>query len=209
MPASPMEFWFDFGSNYSYLSAMRIEALARERKVEVAWKPFLLGVVFKALGWQSSPFVLQKLKGDYTWRDMARLCDKYGLPWRQPTTFPRTALLPMRVALIGADQGWLAPFARRMMTMNFAEDRDIDNLDAVGEALKELDLDARAIVALADENKLRLRRQTEQAQALGLFGAPSFVCDGEVFWGNDRLDDALAWAAVTAPWACQPDNRQG
>ena len=211
MPASPMEFWFDFGSNYSYLSAMRIEALARERKVEVAWKPFLLGVVFKALGWQSSPFVLQKLKGDYTWRDMARLCDKYGLPWRQPTTFPRTALLPMRVALIGADQGWLAPFARRMMTMNFAEDRDIDNLDAVGEALKELDLDARAIVALAlaDENKLRLRRQTAQAQALGLFGAPSFVCDGEVFWGNDRLDDALAWAAVTAPWACQPDNRQG
>ena len=195
-----LEFWFDFGSNYSYLSAMRIEALARKHHVEVIWKPFLLGVVFKALGWQSSPFVLQKLKGDYMWRDMARLCDKYGLPWQQPGIFPRTALLPMRVALIGADQGWAAPFSRRMMAMNFAEDREIDNLEAVGEALTALGLDAPAILALAltDENKLRLRRQTQQAQTLGLFGAPSFVCHGELFWGNDRLDDALVFATARA-----------
>ncbi|KAB8052361.1 2-hydroxychromene-2-carboxylate isomerase [Janthinobacterium sp. FT14W] len=193
-----LEFWFDFGSNYSYLSAMRIEALAREKKVQVIWKPFLLGVVFKALGWETSPFVLQKIKGDYTWRDMARQCDKYDLPWRQPTAFPRTALLPMRVALVGADQGWIAPFARRMMTMNFADDRDIDKLEAVSEALTGLGLDAGAIVALAltPDNKLRLRRQTEQAQALHLFGAPSFLSDGELFWGNDRLDDALAHAAA-------------
>lgn len=195
-----LEFWFDFGSNYSYLSAMRIEALAREKKVQVIWKPFLLGVVFKALGWETSPFVLQKIKGDYTWRDMARQCEKYGLPWRQPRAFPRTALLPMRVALVGADQGWIAPFARRMMAMNFAADRDIDNLEAVSEVLAELDLDARAIVALAltQDNKQRLRRQTEQAQALNLFGAPSFISDGELFWGNDRLDDALAHAAASA-----------
>lgn len=193
-----LEFWFDFGSNYSYLSAMRIDALAREKKVQVIWKPFLLGVVFKARGWETSPFVLQKIKGDYTWRDMARQCDKYGLPWRQPATFPRTALLPMRVALIGADQGWIAPFARRMMTMNFAEDRDIDNLEAVSEALEGLGLDAPAIVALAltPDNKLRLRRQTQQAQALNMFGAPSFLSGGELFWGNDRLDDALAHAAA-------------
>jgi 2-hydroxychromene-2-carboxylate isomerase len=194
-----LEFWFDFGSNYSYLSAMRIEALAREKKVQVIWKPFLLGVVFRALGWETSPFVLQKIKGDYTWRDMARQCDKDGLPWRQPATFPRAALLPMRVALIGADQGWIAPFARSMMTMNFAEDRDIDNVEAVSEVLAELGLDAPAIVALAltPDNKLRLRRQTQQAQALNLFGAPSFISDGELFWGNDRLDDALAHAAAS------------
>ena len=200
MPPATLEFWFDFGSNYSYLSVMRIEALARERHVAVAWKPFLLGVVFQALGWETSPFVLQKIKGDYAWRDMARQCDKYGLPWRQPATFPRTALLPMRVALVGADQGWIAPFARRMMTMNFAADRDIDNAEAVGEVLAELGLDAGAIVALAltQDNKLRLRRQTQQAQALKLFGAPSFISGGELFWGNDRLEDALAHAAARA-----------
>ncbi|NHQ94026.1 2-hydroxychromene-2-carboxylate isomerase [Janthinobacterium lividum] len=192
-----LEFWFDFGSNYSYLSAMRIEALAREKKVHVIWKPFLLGVVFKALGWETSPFILQKLKGDYTWRDMARQCEKYALPWQQPSSFPPTALLPMRVALIGADQGWIALFARRMMAMNFAADRDIDNVEAVSEALEELGLDARAVLVLAltQDNKLRLRRQTEQAQALNLFGAPSFISNGELFWGNDRLDDALAHAA--------------
>lgn len=200
MPPATLEFWFDFGSNYSYLSVMRIEALARERHVAVAWKPFLLGVVFQALGWETSPFVLQKIKGDYAWRDMARQCDKYGLPWRQPATFPRTALLPMRVALVGADQGWIAPFAQRMMTMNFAEDRDIDNPEAVGEVLQELGLDAGAILALAltQDNKLRLRRQTQQAQALNLFGAPSFISGGELFWGNDRLEDALAHAAARA-----------
>ncbi len=194
-----LEFWFDFGSNYSYLSVMRIEALARERHVAVAWKPFLLGVVFQALGWETSPFVLQKIKGDYAWRDMARQCDKYGLPWRQPATFPRTALLPMRVALVGADQGWIAPFAQRMMTMNFAADRDIDNAEAVGEVLQELGLDAGAILALAltQDNKLRLRRQTQQAQALNLFGAPSFLSGGELFWGNDRLEDALLHAAAS------------
>jgi 2-hydroxychromene-2-carboxylate isomerase len=193
-----LEFWFDFGSNYSYLSAMRIDALAREKQVQVIWKPFLLGLVFKALGWQTSPFILQKLKGDYTWRDMARQCEKYALPWQQPSSFPRTALLPMRVALIGTDQGWVAPFARRMMAMNFAEDRDIDNLEAVSEALEGLGLDARAILALAltQDNKLRLRRQTEQAQALELFGAPSFISAGELFWGNDRLEDALLHAAA-------------
>ncbi|NBV17894.1 2-hydroxychromene-2-carboxylate isomerase [Janthinobacterium sp.] len=200
MPPATLEFWFDFGSNYSYLSVMRIEALARERHVAVAWKPFLLGVVFQALGWETSPFVLQKIKGDYAWRDMARQCDKYGLPWRQPATFPRTALLPMRVALVGADQGWIAPFAQRMMTMNFAADRDIDNAEAVGEVLQELGLDAGAILALAltQDNKLRLRRQTQQAQALNLFGAPSFISGGELFWGNDRLEDALAHAAARA-----------
>ena len=200
MPPATLEFWFDFGSNYSYLSVMRIEALARERHVAVAWKPFLLGVVFQALGWETSPFVLQKIKGDYAWRDMARQCEKYGLPWRQPATFPRTALLPMRVALVGADQGWIAPFAQRMMTMNFAADRDIDNAEAVGEVLQELGLDAGAILTLAltQDNKLRLRRQTQQAQALNLFGAPSFISGGELFWGNDRLEDALAHAAARA-----------
>ena len=199
-PPATLEFWFDFGSNYSYLSAMRIGELARDKEVKLVWKPFLLGVLFKELGWQTSPFVLQQRKGDYTWRDMARQCAKYGLPWRKPTVFPRTALLPMRVALVGADQGWIAPFAQRMMTMNFASDRDIDNVDAVSAVLIGLGLDAPAIVALAltPDNKLRLRRQTQQAQALGLFGAPSFVCHGELFWGNDRLDDALAFAAARA-----------
>jgi len=81
-----MEIWFDFGSNYSYLSVMRIETAAARLGVPVIWKPFLLGPIFKSFDWDTSPFVLQAQKGSYVWKDMARECRKYGLPWTQPTT---------------------------------------------------------------------------------------------------------------------------
>jgi 2-hydroxychromene-2-carboxylate isomerase len=110
---STLEFWFDFGSNYSYLSMMRIEALAARHGIPVALKPFLLGPIFKSFGWDTSPFVLQKLKGDYIWRDMERQAAKYALPWKRPSTFPRRALLPLHVALHGADQPWAWAFCNR------------------------------------------------------------------------------------------------
>ncbi len=192
-----IEFWFEFGSNYSYLSVMRIEAAAARHQVPIRWKPFLLGPIFRSFGWNTSPFVLQKAKGEYVWKDMQRECRKYGLPWQRPTTFPRAALLPLRVALVGAEQPWMGAYCRRMMSLNFAEDRDIDAHDVVDEVLGQLGLPAPQIIseALSDANKLKLRRQTEAAQALGIFGAPTFFVRGEMFWGNDRLDDALAYAA--------------
>ncbi|MDQ1922951.1 2-hydroxychromene-2-carboxylate isomerase [Massilia pseudoviolaceinigra] len=192
-----IEFWFDFGSNYSYLSTMRIEALAAAQGVRVRWKPFLLGPVFKTLGWSTSPFVLQKEKGTYVWRDMQRQCDKYGLPWTQPGTFPRRALLPLRVALLGAGEAWIGAFCRRIMQCNFVEDREIDDAALVGEVLTALGLDADALIAGAgtDANKLAMRAQGEQAMRRGVFGAPMFFAGDEMFWGNDRLEDALAWAA--------------
>ncbi|ATQ75482.1 disulfide bond formation protein DsbA [Massilia violaceinigra] len=192
-----IEFWFDFGSNYSYLTTMRIEALAAAQGVRVLWKPFLLGPVFKSLGWTTSPFVLQKEKGAYVWRDMQRQCDKYGLPWTQPGTFPRRALLPLRVALLGAGEAWIGAFCRRIIQCNFVEDREIDDAALVGEILTALGLDAAALIAAAgtDENKLAMRAQGEEAMRRGVFGAPMFFARDEMFWGNDRLEDAVAWAA--------------
>ena len=102
-----IEFWFDFGSNYSYLSMMRIGRLARDAGVHVALKPFMLGPIFKSLGWETSPFVLQEMKGRYVWRDMERQCAKYGLPWQRPSAFPRNGLLAARVALAGEAAPWL------------------------------------------------------------------------------------------------------
>ena len=192
-----IEFWFDFGSNYSYLSTMRIEALAAAHGVRVLWKPFLLGPVFKAFGWSTSPFVLQKEKGAYVWRDMQRQCDKYGLPWTQPGAFPRRALLPLRVALIGAGEAWTGAFCRRIMQCNFVDDREIDDAALVGEVLAALGLDGAALIASAgsDENKLAMRAQGDEAVRCGVFGAPMFFAGDEMFWGNDRLEDAVAWAA--------------
>jgi len=189
-----LDVWFDFGSNYSYLSVMRVEQEAAAHGIGIRWQPFLLGPIFRSFGWETSPFVLQKEKGDYTWKDMARQCRKYGLPWQQPTRFPRPAVLPLRIALAGATQPWMGEFCRRTMTMNFAEDRDIDSPEAMRDLLAALGLPAHRILeeALSDANKLRLRRQTETAAEKGIFGAPTFFAGNEMFRGNDRLDEAIA-----------------
>jgi 2-hydroxychromene-2-carboxylate isomerase len=191
-----VEFWFEFGSTYSYLAALRIDGLARAAGVGVLWRPFLLGPVFRELGWSTSPFLLQAAKGRYMWRDMEREAAKYGLAWRRPSVFPRTALLPMRVATLGAGEPWIAEFVRRVMRQNWVEDREIDDAAAVREALAGLVADPEAVLgaALAPENKLRLRAQTELAGARGIFGAPTFFVGDEMFWGNDRLEDALTFA---------------
>ena len=204
MPAQPpqatLEFWFEFGSNYSYITVMRIEKTAAAHGVKLIWRPFLLGPIFTSFGWTSSPFVLQKEKGAYTWKDMARQCRKYGIPWKHPDTFPRSGVLPMRVALVGAEQPWIGEYCRRVMMLNFAYDQDIDNVQAVSEVLKGMGLLAGDIIteATAEPNKLRLREQTGAAQAKGIFGAPTFFVGDEMFWGNDRLEDALAFAASSA-----------
>lgn len=192
-----IEFWFEFGSNYSYLSVMRIEDAARRRNVQIVWQPFLLGPIFRALGMENSPFVLQKEKGAYVWHDMARQCRKYGLRWTQPSTFPRLGVLPLRVALLGVDQPWIGAFCRRVMELNFALDQDINRPDHLASILMDLALPAVDILlqAQAEPTKLRLRQQTEEARAKGIFGAPTFFVGTEMFWGNDRLDDALLFAS--------------
>lgn len=193
-----LEFWFDFASNYSYLSVMRIRRLA---PYGVTWRPFLLGPIFKEAGWDNSPFVLQKNKGDYVWQDLPRQCVKYGLPWRQPSAFPRNSLLAARIGLLCEEQPWMLDFCERVMLANFAEDRDIGSADCMAEILSTLGQDADAILraATSDDNKARLRARAEQARALRIFGAPTFMVDGDMFWGNDRLDDALAHAQRRPP----------
>lgn len=192
----PIDFWFEFGSNYSYLSVMRIDALARRAGVPLHWKPFLLGPIFRELGWQSSPFAEQKEKGDYVWRDMARRAAKYGIPFTRPSSFPRRALLPMRVALLGAQQAWMGEYCRRIMLRNWSEDAGIDDASTVLAALEGLVAEPGAVLreAEGEANKAALRAQTETARRLGIFGAPSFIVQGELFWGDDRLEDALEFA---------------
>ena len=195
-----LEFWFEFGSSYSYLSAMRIEDAARAAGVPLLWRPFLLGPVFRSLGWETSPFVLQEAKGRYMWRDMEREAARLGLPFRRPSVFPRVALLPMRVATLGAAEPWMGEFCRRVMHQNWVEDRELDTEEAVRDALAGLvpDADATIAAALEPANKLRLRARTEEAAARGIFGGPSFFVGDELFWGNDRLEAALALAGGQA-----------
>jgi 2-hydroxychromene-2-carboxylate isomerase len=194
-----LEFWYEFASTYSYLAAMRIEEAAEAAGVSLVWRPFLLGPIFAAQGWTTSPFNLHPDKGRYMWRDMEREAATLGLPFCRPEPFPQNSLLAARVALVGAEQGWIPAFTRAVFQAEFGRGRNIGDPALLSGILTDLGVDADTVLAEAqtDANKARLRRAGEEAQARGLFGAPSFVADDrEVFWGNDRLERALAWAAV-------------
>jgi 2-hydroxychromene-2-carboxylate isomerase len=196
--AADLEFWFEFGSTYSHLAAARIEGLAAAAGVPVVWEPFLLGPIFAEQGWDDSPFNVYPAKGRYMWRDIERLCAKYSIPFAKPSRFPRNGLLAARVACLAkaASEPWLPDFVRAVFRANFAEDREIGEAAEVRSILDSLGQPGGRLVeqAQASENKLRLREQTRRAGEHGIFGAPSFVVGGELFWGNDRLEDALAWA---------------
>jgi 2-hydroxychromene-2-carboxylate isomerase len=190
-----VEFWFEFGSTYSYPAAMRVEAIAGAGGVEVEWRPFLLGPIFRAQGWNDSPFNLYPAKGRYMWRDLERVCAEDRIPFRRPTEFPRNGLLAARVACWCQTEPWLPEFVRRVYLANFAHDRDIEGPGVIASILQDLGRPSSLLsAATSHEAKERLREQSEQARRRGIFGAPSFVVEGELFWGNDRLETALAWA---------------
>jgi 2-hydroxychromene-2-carboxylate isomerase len=178
---------------------MRIEALARKAGVGVVWLPFLLGPIFdQQQRIQDSPFNVYPARGRYMWRDLERLCEKYGLAWKRPSAFPRNSVLAARVGLLAASEPWGPAFVRSVFEANFARDLDIGSEDVLRNLLSEVgqppDFLARA---LAPKNKGRLREQTAQAADAGIFGAPNFVIGGELFFGQDRLEDALAWASAS------------
>jgi 2-hydroxychromene-2-carboxylate isomerase len=195
--AAALHFWFDFASTYSYLAAVRIGPLAAQASVQVHFRPFLLGPIFKAQGWDTSPFNLYPVKGRHMWRDMERLAADLGLPFRRPDPFPQNSLLAARVAVLGLTQGWGEDFSMAVFRAQFVDGRRIDDAATLAAILSDLKVDAKGALeaAQSDNNKLRLRAQTEEAQRLGIFGAPSFTtASGELFWGNDRLKQALSWA---------------
>jgi len=193
-----LDFWFEFASTYSYPAAMRIAGRAEQAGVDVRWRPFLLGAIFKQQGWPAdSPFNWQPAKGRYMWRDLERICAHFGLGFRQPETFPQSSLLAARVATVGMEHDWGQDFARAVYRAEFAQGRQIGNRAVIALLLNDVGVDPEPVLAYAETDviKAKLRRETEEAQRLGIFGAPSFVtADGELFWGNDRLEAALAWA---------------
>jgi 2-hydroxychromene-2-carboxylate isomerase len=204
-----LEFWFEFASTYSYPAAFRVEEVARTGGVGVEWRAFLLGPIFQGQGWNDSPFNLYPAKGRYMWRDLERICGELGFPFRRPSRFPRQSLLAARVACRFAAEAWLPDFVRSVYRANFAEDLEIGDRHVVAGCLDRLGLPSADLLAAAEtpESKQALRAQTERGAALGIFGAPSFVADGELFWGNDRLEAAVAWCRAEGRTAPQVRTR--
>jgi 2-hydroxychromene-2-carboxylate isomerase len=191
-----IDFWFDFASTYSYPAAMRVEKLARDRGIDVRWRPFLLGPLFAAQGWRDSPFNIYPAKGRYMWRDMERVCAALHLPFQRPQPFPQNSLLATRVALALPPEK-RAGFSRAVYAAEFAEGRQIGDRGEIEAILGVLGEHGENLLqyALSPENKQDLRDECALAAEIGLPGAPSLVtADGEIFWGNDRIEEALGWA---------------
>lgn len=189
-----LQFWYDFASHYSWIAARRVEGAARAAGVALTWRPFLLGPIFAANGWNDSPFNVYPAKGAYAWRDVARLANGLGLALTRPQPFPQNSLQAARVALSLPDVV-LPDFTTALFAAEFEQGRGLSE-GAIRQALAHarVDADATLAAAVTPGTKQALRVQTEAAIAAGIFGAPAFVAsDGELFWGNDRLEQALAW----------------
>lgn len=191
-----LDFWFELASTYSYPAALRMAATAAAAKVNVRWRVFLLGPIFRAQGIDTSPFNLHPAKGRYMWRDVERVCAQLGLPFRRPEPFPQPSLLAARVALVGLAQAWGVAFVCAVYRAQFGEGRQIGEEAVIGDLLADIGVEPGAVLeeARSPTVKAALHSETAEAERIGIFGAPSFATpDGELFWGNDRLEAALAW----------------
>lgn len=192
---SVIQFWFEYASPYSYIAAARIEKLAAAADRQIEWRPFLLGPIFQAQGWNDTPAALFPAKGRHMWRDVERLCNLYDLPYKRPEIFPQNGVRAARATLVAADEGWAPDLVRAVYDRVFVHERDISDPAVLAEIIEKLGRDARAVLDRAEspETRGRLRATTEEAMARGIFGAPSFIIGDELFWGSDRLEQAIAW----------------
>jgi 2-hydroxychromene-2-carboxylate isomerase len=195
---NPIDFYFDFSSPYSFLAAEQIEALAARHGRTVTFKPILLGIVFKTAG--SAPLTEQYgPKARYSVHDFERSARFAGVRYRHPSKFPIGAVAASRAVL------WLQqhqpdqanPFVHAVFRAFFQEDRDISDAGVIAQIAQSLGIDGRALMEGAQEPAIKdaLRKRVEDAVALGVFGAPTIVVDGEMFWGNDRLPQIERWLA--------------
>jgi len=195
-----IEFFYDIGSSYSYLASTQIDALAQRTGVEVRWRPFLLGAVFKATGNEMPARIPNKAK--WMVGDMKRWADRYGIPITVPSRFPLSTLAAQR-ALVATERlaGHDAQrkLAKALFHAYWAEDLDVSDKGVIAELATKAGLDGAAIAAATDapETKDALRAVTDEAVTRGAFGAPAIFVGEDLFWGNDRLgllEDHLAKA---------------
>ena len=187
--ANALEFYFDFSSPYGYLASEKIDELAAKYGRKVKWRPVLLGVIFKATG--AAPLTTVPLKGDYSKMDFERSAHFMGIPYNPPTRFP----LPTQVAarayywLHERDCTMARAFAHAAYRALFVEDRDISSLDVVLDLAASIGADRTALAEGVESPEIKDRLKEEVAAALtkGVFGSPLIFCDGEPFFGADRL----------------------
>ena len=194
--SDPIDFWFDFSSPYGYLLSERIDEVAARFGRKVRWHPILLGVVFRATG--SAPLTLQNpAKAAYSLLDFARSARFMGIPYRHPTRFPLATQNAARAYywLHGEDCALARRFAHAVFRALYGDDRDISAPDVVLEIAAILGVDRSSLEAALQNQEIkdRLKDEVDKALAIGVFGSPHVVIDGEPFFGADRLPQIEKW----------------
>ena len=191
---SQIDFWYSIGSTYSYLTVMRLPEVERAAGIKVRWRPFDVRHVM--VEQNNIPFKDKPMKTAYMWRDLERRAGRYGLAPRVPAPYPLPGLvLANQIATLGAEEGWVAEYTRATYRRWFESGEPAGEEPNISESLREIGCDPSQALAAAQSEGIKgaLESATHEAMELGVFGSPTFVVDGEVFWGDDRLEDALLW----------------
>jgi 2-hydroxychromene-2-carboxylate isomerase len=197
MPA-PIEFWFDFSSPYSYLASEKIEELAARHGRKVAFKPTLLGVIFRTTG--GVPLTeLVPPKATYFAHDFERSARFAGVPYRHPSVFPIATVKASRAFLWlqEQDEALAVRFLHAAFRAYFAQDRSLAEPEVLTALATQIGANPVAMARGAQEQSVkdRLKALVDESIARGVFGAPTIFVDGEMFWGHDRLPQVERWLA--------------
>ena len=191
-----IEFWFSIGSTYTYLSVTRLKEVEQKFEVKSSWQPFSVRKIM--LEMDNVPFPPTKqVKADYMWRDIERRAQGYGFEAKVPAPYPLKEFdLANKIAVIGMQEGWCSDYVIATYRRWFVAGLEPGSEPNVSESLREIDQDPERVLELAADETIAKAylSQTEQAQSKNIFGSPSFIVDGELFWGDDRLEDAVNWA---------------
>jgi 2-hydroxychromene-2-carboxylate isomerase len=195
MAESQIDFWFTMGSTYSYLSVMRLGDVERAHGVTFHWRPFHLLLILQDM--KHVPFADKPAKSQYMWRDIERRAALYGLPVTVPAPYPaRQSVAANLVAIVGMREGWGAEFVRAAYRRWLQQGEETGSEPNLSSSLRDIGQDPGRVLTLAkakDANDLMLS-ETATAKQLGIFGSPTFAVGSEIFWGDDRLEDAINWS---------------
>lgn len=201
-PRRQLDFFFFIGSTYTYLSVMRIESAAAAAGVEVRWRPFFLREILIEQG--NSPFVGKPVKMRYMWRDLERRAARHGIEFAGVPPYPVDPDgLANRLACLACREGWGPGLVQETYRSWFLGHKAPGEETETRHLLSRLGKAPGPTIARADsqENRDYLAAETQAARDLGLFGSPTFAVGTEIFWGDDRLEDAIAWSQATGPQA--------
>jgi 2-hydroxychromene-2-carboxylate isomerase len=194
MAASPVDFWFTMGSTYTYLTAMRLPAVERSQGISFRWRPFHLLAILAEM--KHVPFADKPAKSAYMWRDLERRAGMYGIALRVPAPYPvKQSATANRVGIVGMQEGWGREFVQAAYRRWLQLGQETGSDPNVSESLREIGQDPGRVLEIANGEEVNkmLTAETDVARSLGIFGSPTFSVDGELFWGDDRLEDAISW----------------